>query len=297
MNEDASNNIYSKWLNNELTQVESELLKDSGDLDILQDIITEVDSWKTPEINFNYEDLKVKIETRKSKGKVISLYQKLAIAASLILIVSLGIGVLTSESETMYATNSGEIKHIIFPDGTKAVLNGSSTLSFIESDWKEERIVKLNGQAFFDISVKGQFDVEINNGVVKVLGTKFDVLTSVDYNNVKCFEGKVSVKTLKIDEIITEREGVDSDNILFKVYEIESNWTKSYTKFSNAKLIEVIGALSLKHGFQFDYKNIKISDKVFTGQFSNLDPKLALKMVFKPLGIDYSTEGKKVVLK
>tara|TARA_B110000211_G_C14091373_1_gene559342 strand:- start:7215 stop:8108 length:894 start_codon:yes stop_codon:yes gene_type:complete len=297
MKEENSNIIYSKWLNNELTEEEVVSLKDSGDLDTLQDIINEVDSWNTPEVQSDFESLKSKIASRKTKGKLISLYQKLAIAASLLLFVGLGIGLLNSETETVYATNFGEVKQITFPDGTKAILNGSSTLSFVEDNWKEERLVKLDGQAFFDINVKGQFEVEINNGTINVLGTKFDVLTNDEYNIVKCFEGKVGVKTLKIDEIIVKGQGVDSENRMFNIVERGANWTSDYTKFVNAKLVEVLGALSLKHGFQIDYKSIKIDQKKFTGQFSNLDADLALKMVFKPLGITYSVKGKKVVLK
>jgi len=297
MKDENSDNIYSKWLNNELSEDVIKSLEESGELDALRDIITEVDTWGTPEIKSDYKSLKLKIDAKKRKGKIISLYQKLSIAASIILIIGLGIGVLTSESETTYVSNFGEIKTITFPDGTQAVLNGNSTLSFVEDDWKQNRIVKLNGQAYFDINLKGDFEVQINGGSIKVLGTKFDVLTYENYNIVKCFEGVVGVNTIKINDTISIGEGIDSKNHPFQVLENQPNWMSDYTKFSDAKLIEVIGALSLKFDVKIDYRNVKIENKKFTGQFSNSDQGLALKMVFKPLGIMYTLKDNIVLLK
>ena len=296
--EDANSNInYSKWLNNELSDKELKILEESGDLEILTKIISEVDTWEMPAVKETYDGLKLKIEHKNKKGKVVSMYKILAVAASVLLLVGIGFKSILFDSEITYASNFGEIKKITFPDGTKAVLNGNSTISFIEDDWNTNRIVQLNGQAYFNIDIKGGFEVQINGGSVNVLGKKFDILTREDYNNIKGFEGTVAVKTQQINDTIIKGVGIDSENKPFDLQSRHSNWVNNYSKFNNAKLIEVIGALTLKYGIKIDYSNINIIDKRFTGQFSNLDPDLALEMVFKPLGISYDTLNGLVVLK
>lgn len=295
MEKEDSNIMYSKWLNNELSTEELNAMN-AQELQVLKRIIDEVDSWEHPEPKHSYSDLKNRISVKNRKGKIISIYKTVGIAASLLIAIAFGLNTLFSSGLEEFSTASLEIKKIQFPDGTSATLNGNSSITFEKDNWNNSRVVNLNGQASFDVSIPGPFQVNINQGTVEVLGTQFDISTSEKINIIKCFEGKVKIKTNRIDQIIEKGFGVDSENYPYRISQTEPTWTAAYSKFENAKLEEVIEALKLKFGFQFKLENSEILTHRFSGQFSNSQADQALNMVFTPMGIKYSREGLSITI-
>ncbi|MEO8821444.1 MAG: FecR family protein [Ginsengibacter sp.] len=71
----------------------------------------------------------------------------------------------------------GSKSKIILPDGTIVRLNGSSSLSYNKDFNKKIREVKLDGEAYFDVTKDANhpFIVHTSNLDIKVLGTLFDV--------------------------------------------------------------------------------------------------------------------------
>ena len=71
----------------------------------------------------------------------------------------------------------GSKSKIILPDGTVVRLNGSSTLSYNKDFNKSIREVKLDGEAYFDVTkdARHPFIVHTSKLDIKVLGTLFDV--------------------------------------------------------------------------------------------------------------------------
>src|SRR5690606_8958967 len=92
---------------------------------------------------------------------------------------------MTAPSTVYYATDFGEIQTITLPDGSKATLNGNSTLQ-ISENWEESREVWLDGEAFFEVkkipekssqpgALRGKkFLVHTHHLAVEVLGTTFN---------------------------------------------------------------------------------------------------------------------------
>jgi ferric-dicitrate binding protein FerR (iron transport regulator) len=289
--------IYAKWLNGSLSDKEKAEFEASDDFNTLNKIIGEIDTWVLPPVALEYDTLKHKISSQKKETKIIPLYRKLAVAASLLILFTVGYGLYNSNfSATEFSTLAGETKTIELPDGTKAILNGNSFLSYHEADWKEDRQVKMEGEVFFDIEKKGPFKVLFEDGEVNVLGTEFDVLISDDYKSIKCYEGKVKVLIGSQENVIEAGQAIDNYNTIYSIDETGVSWDKDYTRFKGAKLIEVLKALTLKYNFEFDHKAIDL-EKRFTGQFINNDSDLALKMVFNPLNIKYKKTDTFVVLK
>lgn len=68
-------------------------------------------------------------------------------------------------------------KKIVLPDGSAVWLNAGSKLEYPEQFSKKERVVKLEGEAFFDIikDADRPFMVKTAEFSVRVLGTSFDV--------------------------------------------------------------------------------------------------------------------------
>ena len=94
----------------------------------------------------------------------------------------------------------GKDSHLILPDGTKVWLNSGSSLEISDRYNKGERLVRLSGNAFFEVvhNASCPFRVRSQNMETRVLGTKFEVMAypGTHRQQVTLVEGKVAVKSL-----------------------------------------------------------------------------------------------------
>lgn len=94
-------------------------------------------------------------------------------------------------------TPRGGQYQVVLPDGTKVWLNAASSLYFPTSFTGKERIVKVTGEAYFEVARKEDqpFKVLTQGMEVKVLGTHFNVNAYADETaiNTTLIEGKVMV--------------------------------------------------------------------------------------------------------
>lgn len=66
---------------------------------------------------------------------------------------------------------------ILLPDGSKVWMNTGSRLRYLPAFTGKERIVEMNGEAYFEVAtnVRQPFIVKTNTQVVQVLGTSFNI--------------------------------------------------------------------------------------------------------------------------
>ena len=91
---------------------------------------------------------------------------------------------------------AGQRINITLADGTNVWLNARTTIQYPITFNEKERLVKLDGEAYFDVTKDKSkpFIVQTNNYNVEVLGTKFDVDS---YSETEIFEttGKTACRT------------------------------------------------------------------------------------------------------
>lgn len=154
------------------------------------------DSWNA---------IQAKIGAERST-KVIPFYRKnstwLSMAASIALILGMAFFLNQNGLET-HETAFGERETIQLPDGSTVILNSGSSLAFNASDWNDNRLVKLEGEAFFQVNKGEKFSVESSNGLVQVLGTSFNVLNRNGLYHVSCKTGKVRVSNSRGEQVLT----------------------------------------------------------------------------------------------
>lgn len=296
--QEENNDIYIKFLKGELTDSDKEQLKSTGEYAVLDKILLESGSWKMPPVKDSFTDFKQKKLVQQSKSN----RSWLRIAASVAIIIGLStFSYLRFFNITALTTGTGESLAVILPDGCEVTLNGNSSLSYNNWNWDEKREVEMNGQAYFDISVKGPMNVSFNGGSVDVVGTQFDIMSHNNANVVKCFEGTVDVsfsdKTYRLTESMGVRNTVTRTKEEFGFEGTKPTWLTDYTQFKNTPLNEVVNALSLRYGLTFELNKQKMETLSFTGQFPNNDDDQALKMVFESMSISYTKTGETVVLK
>ncbi len=96
------------------------------------------------------------------------------------------------------STKAGERANIDLGDGTKVVLNAESNITVPDFFSPHQRVVRLSGQAFFDVTPDKDrpFYIETSNAIIEVVGTSFDVRSYEDEDNVRVVvqEGTVELK-------------------------------------------------------------------------------------------------------
>lgn len=128
--------------------------------------------------------MKQKEPDRKSVGKMrVSKWKRYAVPLAAFLcglLISTGALYWMSSGKSagyVFATEAGQRARAVLPDGTKVWLNASTQLVYKPSFWKRERLVDLNGEAYFEVSHNKHKPFVVNSKDVRtcVLGTKFNV--------------------------------------------------------------------------------------------------------------------------
>lgn len=203
-------------------------------------------------------------------------------------------------SNVEYATGINEKMTISLPDGSSVDMNAESKASYNTLSWYLTRSVSLSGEAFFKVKNGSQFSVKTSNGVVKVLGTSFNVFSRESSFLVECFTGKVEIRNKINQVIITKGEKVIQSNSLALTKELFDptlpNWVGNDNHYYNKTNLETVF-----NDIEKAFEVVIISDKAitsmkFSGEWNNtmnLDD--VLKIVCMPFNLEATTVSEKEV--
>lgn len=180
-------------------------------------------------------------------------------------------------------TRSGERKRIELPDGSSVLLNGSSVISIAKDYNQNNRILKVNGEAFFEVAKDESrpFVVIANNTITTALGTSFKIKNygNLQETSVMLATGKVSVKEISEDIEVVKEELLKpgqqvkvfsykaSEKMCFDQQEL-ADWHQRNLSFSMANLDEIRNKLYDMYGVLVIANNMpKRNNLAFTGTF------------------------------
>lgn len=233
-----------------------------------------------------------------SRGKIISLASIAAVAAMLIFFLMVGVG---SGYDTTIQTQYAEMETIKLPDGSLVYLNADSDLEYNTANWIEERTLNLEGEAFFEVKKGSQFMVKTKKGNVTVLGTSFNVYQRSKDFKVHCKTGKVSVFAAKNTSILTANQSVSIPN---QIHQIEkdispsdnrSNWKNGIYTYRNESIEKIAKELERQLDLNISLPE-ELKKQLYTGSFSTTDKETALSEVFWPLDMEYTEEGRNIIV-
>jgi ferric-dicitrate binding protein FerR (iron transport regulator) len=171
----------------------------------------------------------------------------------------------TSKPVVYTETRTGkEIRLVKLPDGTEVWLNANSTLYTPKEFNPEEYRLKLEGEAFFQVSHNYHrvFIVETSAATVKVLGTAFNLRARAaePKNVLSVVDGKVLCAKINSDvEKIVEKGSeadvsVNSPSIVLKNLKNENflSWKTGTMKFSLTPFREVAQTLESHYQIAFE---------------------------------------------
>ena len=203
------------------------------------------------------------------------------------------------------STPTGGQYNIVLADGTKVYLNAVSSIKYPTQFNGDQRIVELDGEAYFEVAKNKNkpFIVKSGDQDIEVLGTHFNVHAYDNESVVKTtlLEGSVAVNYKNQKGILKpgQQSNVSDkfNKITIKQVDTEAAiaWKNGRFKFDNADLKTVMRQLERWYGIKVEYRG-DVSDVRFNGgTFMNKNLSEVLK-VLELSNIKFKVEGKTIIV-
>ena len=282
----------SKWLNDELTEAELAEFKANPDFHKYEKIKTFSAQLKVADLD-EAKMLENILSHKKETAKVIPLYKNWMFRVAAVLVLALGITftVQNFSTETQYASN-GKRTSFLLPDNSEVVLNAGSEIEYKKWNWKNNRNLELQGEAYFKVAKGQKFEVKTSLGKVTVLGTQFDVKARKNRFDITCFEGRVKVNYKEKEIILTHGQSVTFENgnqINTTATEKKPEWLENKIAFSKEKLPNIIDEIQRQYDVTISLKS-GYSSELFTGKIPTDNLDIALQII----ATTYNLETKKI---
>ena len=165
-----------------------------------------------------------------------------------------------------------------------------------------ERIVDLQGEAFFDIasSADRPFIVRTDETQTTVLGTRFNIWSRDQRTRIAVEEGKVKFANNNNVIVLVEGEGsISANNSLHPKISINSNtigsWRRNQLSFYFATLPEISGELARVFNKQVRLEVTAPETFILTGEFEKSSLETVLSSISLALNLEYRVDGDYIV--
>ena len=273
--------------------------------------ITEVQQF---DADAAWNKVKAKL-TQGAKGKTIALRPQanhvsfyFRIAASVI--IAAGIGFFAYRwfnpvVPTMQVATAETTQADTLPDGSTVFLNKKTQLAYEFDRKKETHVVKLSGEAYFEIQPEAEkkFIVQAEEVYIRDIGTSFNVTAYPETNTIEVVveEGEVILYTESNAGINVQAGGRGVYDKLTKTFSLskpEVNNTAYKTKFfsfTDRDLQAVINELNEVYP-----QRIRINDSIrncrLTVTFKNEEPQEIANVIAETLGLRMKVSGQEILL-
>lgn len=294
-------NEIIKWLNGELSNQEIEDLKKSEGFETLEKIAHYTSHLETPKVDAQaaLKAFKTRsLSKKETKIRTLKFTTFFKVAAALMVLLTSSYFLFFNNTQS-YETGIAQTKTFRLPDNSEVLLNAASKITFNDKNWKNNRNLTLDGEAYFQVQKGETFSVQTADGLVKVLGTHFNVKQRSNYYEVSCYEGLVSVtyndETIKLPPGQTFRVINRKMEVFADLTVKNPSWMQQESSFTRIPLNQVIAELERQYAIKIKVDNVDTS-KLFTGSFTHTNQKIALEAVTIPLKLSYKIEGKTILL-
>ncbi|MDD2960701.1 MAG: DUF4974 domain-containing protein [Muribaculaceae bacterium] len=201
-----------------------------------------------------------------------------------------------------FEVQSGQKASMQLADGTVVWLNSASKLTFDDNYNDDDRIVNLEGEAYFDVA-KNQnkkFVVKCNGVEVEALGTSFNVKAYLadGYITTTLAKGKVKVSSEKEDVYLSP-----SEQAIYNIKDKEirkdavSNialadfWLSDSLVFDGVTLESLSHTIERMYGVKIMIRDKSLNNVTFTGTIKNNSLPNIFHLISLTYPLKYSMEG------
>lgn len=293
--------VFSQWLaEKEENRVEFATLKSYWD--------AEVTSTNRISSDLSFDRMQRQMSAGQRKRKIIRY--SLSIASSIVLFICLGLlsqlyiqgrkaGRLPDKEFTVTA-DKGQRASVTLPDGSVVWLNSNTTLTYSNEYGKDERLVNLNGEAYFDVSRMKDCRFIVRTGTVDVtaLGTTFNVRAYEEDTEVTTtlFEGSVQVSIAGRIALLEPNQTATFNKETRKLIasapehpEYAVMWKDNHLAFTGQTLGEIATTLHRLYNIHFEFSSESIRDYRFRGVILNKSLDNVIELISLTAPITYTT--------
>lgn len=255
-----------------------------------------------------FEAVQKKKQVSSQKKKANSSLPTWKIAASILVILGVGLTIFLNQSnpQVKYLTKStakGQMATIKLSDGSTVRLNTSSSVSYPEYFSQDLREVKLQGEAFFEVTEDSErpFTVTANDIQTTVLGTSFNIQAySKSLVSVALVSGKVMVESTS-EEFESSKSEVylspgemmsyNGNNGIMNIASFDTkklvSWKDGVIYLSDASYAQVFDRLTQWYGIEFRLQNRPSIKWKYSGEFKDMSLELVLSTIGYSGGFEY----------
>jgi transmembrane sensor len=214
------------------------------------------------------------------------------------------------DNEIIKTNPIGQKLKVFLPDGSVAILNSQSSISYVGSFDEDSRKVELIGEAFFEVmpDENRPFIVRTKNITTTVLGTSFNINAYSDEKNT------VSIATGKVKVSLNDQNGehylladagkcIEFDSLTNNIQLITLNvddliaWKDGIIMFNDNTLPQIVEKLSKWYGVEFKIMGKPTENWRFSGKFQNEYLSNILESISYGRVFDYQINDKSVTIK
>jgi ferric-dicitrate binding protein FerR (iron transport regulator) len=208
-----------------------------------------------------------------------------------------------------FRTASAEIRTVTLKDGSLAVLNANTTLTYL-SDFTSDRSVLVEGEAFFNVTKtkdRQKFIVRTAESVAtEVLGTEFNVKTR--RGNIEIFlkEGSINVTSVQSHVTLTPGEKAVY-NKSSKALDVSSTtasqaddllgWMQKVFIYDDEPLYIIAREVEDHYGVSIAIQDKSLGDRKFTGKIPGHSLETTLEVLSKTLELSIEKKADQIVIK
>jgi ferric-dicitrate binding protein FerR (iron transport regulator) len=241
------------------------------------------------------------------KIKPLRLNRKLAIAASITILMGLAGLYLSSQYGFVRVSNKSLAAHIeVLPDGSEVLLNAKSQITYRKYFGKNTREISLNGEAFFKVEKDETkpFIIQTQNSFVKVLGTSFNVNAKKEWVEVLVETGRVEVynNSMHSEHVVLlpgDFAQLDGKNKIEKTLNSNENylsWVNQKLVFQAMPLEQVVSHIMKTYYCTIELPDTSIANRKITSTFDNDTLDEVLKSIAIAFNLSVKKEGEKYIL-
>lgn len=205
----------------------------------------------------------------------------------------------------LLATPRGGQFRVTLPDGTQVWLNAASTLRYPTAFTGPERLVEVNGEAYFEVAgdASRPFRVKVKDAEVQVLGTSFNVNAYADEPTIQTtlLEGSVKLSANNNQVLLKPgQQAILAVNKEFHINEVNPNdaiaWKNGYFLFKNEDIESVMRTIARWYdvdvSYQGDVKKQRLGGTV--SRYEKLED--LLKTIELTKSLKFKIEGRRVTI-
>ncbi|WP_037317903.1 FecR family protein [Salegentibacter sp. Hel_I_6] len=237
-------------------------------------------------------------------------YQRIiASAAVLLLLIGSVLLSMLLENDLTQVAVKGEKKEIELNDGSKVFLNASSKINYPEN-FKEDRKITLEGEAYFQVAPNPEKPFRIKSGAIetKVLGTSFNINAyspgrekiSVNSGVVEVTYGNDPLQKVRLTKNMQLAfHGKEKPNITEWNSENYNAWTKNIIVLNKTSLGETAKILENWYDVNIDFADPTLQKLTISGKFKDekLETVLQSIALIKDLEINYNNPKSIIIRK